>query len=225
MLILGLWKRRKDILVRETRGKGIEKGQPKERAQFYPTQASHSSERLTLFCTFYISLPPDPTAPMLLQSFMPSFNLGSRPAVKQDASRPILRSIGNQEDPKKMKSSKPLVDIKNTVAATANTTGHSLSAMPLAVKKAEIDVRPMDVDLPRSTWPALPPGVEDIDDEEADNPLLVAEYVNDIYAYMRDLEVRCRKRAINRGRKIKKRKSMSHHLSMFIIFFNNKKNK
>jgi hypothetical protein len=51
----------------------------------------------------------------------------------------------------------------------------------------------MEVDLPRHQWPALPAGVEDIDDEEADNPILVAEYVNDIYAYMRDLEVGVRK--------------------------------
>lgn len=118
---------------------------------------------------------------------MPSFNLGSKPAAKQEVARPILRSIGNQDDSKKLKATKPLADIKTAAAAPA------LAPVALTAKvaaKLDADVRPMDVDLPRTTWPALPPGVEDIDDEEADNPLLVAEYVNDIYAYMRDLEVR-----------------------------------
>jgi hypothetical protein len=36
----------------------------------------------------------------------------------------------------------------------------------------------------------LPEGVEDIDADDMDNPLLVADYVNDIYAYLRELEVK-----------------------------------
>ncbi len=36
----------------------------------------------------------------------------------------------------------------------------------------------------------LPDSVRDIDTEDLDNPQLVAEYVGDIYAYMRHLEVR-----------------------------------
>lgn len=35
----------------------------------------------------------------------------------------------------------------------------------------------------------LPPGIENIDTEDLDNPQLVAEYVQDIYCYMRQLEV------------------------------------
>ena len=35
----------------------------------------------------------------------------------------------------------------------------------------------------------LPPNVQDIDRDDNDNPQLVAEYVNDIYQYMRHLEV------------------------------------
>ena len=36
----------------------------------------------------------------------------------------------------------------------------------------------------------LPVNVQDIDQDDGDNPQLVAEYVNDIYNYMRQLEVR-----------------------------------
>ena len=36
----------------------------------------------------------------------------------------------------------------------------------------------------------LPVNVQDIDQDDGDNPQLVAEYVNDIYDYMRQLEVR-----------------------------------
>ena len=38
----------------------------------------------------------------------------------------------------------------------------------------------------------LPVNVQDIDQDDGDNPQLVAEYVNDIYDYMRQLEVRLR---------------------------------
>jgi hypothetical protein len=33
-------------------------------------------------------------------------------------------------------------------------------------------------------------GVEDIDKDDKGDPFLVPEYVNDIYAYLRELEVR-----------------------------------
>lgn len=39
--------------------------------------------------------------------------------------------------------------------------------------------------------------VEDIDSQDADNPQLVSEYVCDIYAYLRSLEVRLRGLEIN----------------------------
>lgn len=41
-----------------------------------------------------------------------------------------------------------------------------------------------------SRLPLLPANVPDIDEHDHDNPQLVAEYVNDIYAYMRELETR-----------------------------------
>ena len=47
------------------------------------------------------------------------------------------------------------------------------------------DVRPMDVD-----QSMLPVGVENIDEDDADNIMLAAEYVHNIYAYLKDLEVR-----------------------------------
>eukprot|EP00047_Mylnosiga_fluctuans_P020828 m.96820 g.96820 ORF g.96820 m.96820 type:complete len:368 (-) comp8646_c0_seq2:138-1241(-) len=113
-------------------------------------------------------------------TFMPSFNLGSKPAATKE-SRPILRNIANSQAD--TKAFKPKLDLK----PVAVTVGPSIASLK---PKVEADVRPMDVDVPRMQWPELPAGVENIDDEEADNPLLVAEYVNDIYAYMRDLEVR-----------------------------------
>lgn len=131
--------------------------------------------------------------------FMPSFNMGAKPAEKKEtAGRQILGSIGNQDGSKKIKGK---MEIKQTTIGLAAAPSISVlaPAMPKALK-ADVDARPMDIDLPRtSTWPALPPGVEDIDDEEADNPLLVAEYVNDIYAYMRDLEVPTPSRACADG--------------------------
>jgi cyclin B len=52
---------------------------------------------------------------------------------------------------------------------------------------------PMDISVSQELSDAfskqlLPVNVEDIDKDDGDNPQLVAEYVNDIYDYMRDLE-------------------------------------
>ena len=44
--------------------------------------------------------------------------------------------------------------------------------------------------LPAAPAAPLPANVEDIDTEDTDNPQMVAEYVTEIYSYMRDLEVR-----------------------------------
>ena len=114
---------------------------------------------------------------------MSSFSLGSKPTVTNTTAatkgievRPALRNIAN--------TAKDSIILKGK--ADLKPTGFTAQA----VGKLKVDVAPMDVDLPMQTkWPALPAGIEDIDMEEEDNPILVAEYVNDIYAYMCDLEV------------------------------------
>ena len=50
---------------------------------------------------------------------------------------------------------------------------------------------PMDISMDKSdAFSKALLTVEDIDSEDKDNPQLVSDYVNDIYHYMRKLEVR-----------------------------------
>ncbi|KAK1757596.1 G2/mitotic-specific cyclin-B [Echria macrotheca] len=59
--------------------------------------------------------------------------------------------------------------------------------------KAKIEVKPEPVApkqefRPVSTEHEYPPGVEPLDDDDAEDPLMVAEYANEIFDYLRDLE-------------------------------------
>ena len=63
------------------------------------------------------------------------------------------------------------------------------------VKEATPASPPQAMDISQSeafSKQLLPVNVQDIDQDDGDNPQLVAEYVNDIYDYMRQLEVRPR---------------------------------
>jgi hypothetical protein len=51
--------------------------------------------------------------------------------------------------------------------------------------------------LPVAAPEPLPANVEDIDTEDTDNPQMVAEYVTEIYSYMRDMEVRSKTVVVN----------------------------
>ncbi|RXG48483.1 hypothetical protein VDGE_20567 [Verticillium dahliae] len=46
----------------------------------------------------------------------------------------------------------------------------------------------VDVDPVAAAEPSLPAGVKDLDSEDLDDPLMVAEYANEIFEYLRDLE-------------------------------------
>lgn len=61
------------------------------------------------------------------------------------------------------------------------------------VEKAEAvnETDPLNMDAVLQSLPAISvAGVEDVDRDDWDNPQLCAEYVNEIYAYMRQLETR-----------------------------------
>lgn len=84
-----------------------------------------------------------------------------------------------------------LGDIGNTSARNASSkiTGKPSQAKKIKQSGTSSFQRsaapaPMAVD----TFSSLPPGVENIDLDDHENPLLVAEYVTDIYEYMRHLE-------------------------------------
>ena len=112
-------------------------------------------------------------------------------------SRPALKNIGNDDLTKLKAGKKAAIAPTTTSAPTIDTTtlptvlapavfpgglAHDLLAKDVAPVLE--DALPMEVD-----QVVLPAGVEDIDEEDAENPLMAAEYVNDIYAYLRDVEV------------------------------------
>ncbi|XP_065836913.1 G2/mitotic-specific cyclin-B-like [Oscarella lobularis] len=65
---------------------------------------------------------------------------------------------------------------------------------PQSVFKEEADEEEMETsrshEEPMEMETAIPPLYENIDEDDADNPQLCSEYVNDIYKYMRELEVK-----------------------------------
>lgn len=82
-------------------------------------------------------------------------------------------------------SVKPVVEVKPTVKKAEEKT--------LMRKIAE--EKPMDISASEESSEAfsaklLPPGVEDIDKDDADNPQLVSECVKDIYKYLRFMETK-----------------------------------
>lgn len=62
-------------------------------------------------------------------------------------------------------------------------------AEPKAAEPVHKEATPV-LELPpvESTGPATPPGVKVLDEEDLDDPLMVAEYANEIFEYLRDLE-------------------------------------
>eukprot|EP00048_Salpingoeca_helianthica_P002460 m.57548 g.57548 ORF g.57548 m.57548 type:complete len:367 (+) comp12113_c0_seq2:88-1188(+) len=104
-------------------------------------------------------------------------------------SRPALKNIGNADDTSKLKAAKKPSLAPTTAPLEAVLAPAAFSVAQMnpkeAVAPALDDALPMEVD-----QLVLPPGVEDIDMEEADNPMMVAEYVNEIYAYLREVETR-----------------------------------
>ncbi|KAM0274410.1 hypothetical protein ACHAQH_007879 [Verticillium albo-atrum] len=54
---------------------------------------------------------------------------------------------------------------------------------PVVDSAPSVDAEPVD-----TAQPSLPAGVKDLDSEDLDDPLMVAEYANEIFEYLRDLE-------------------------------------
>lgn len=84
-----------------------------------------------------------------------------------------------------------LGDIGNTSSRNASSKTAGKPSQAKKIKQSgtstfqrNAEPAPMVVD----TFSSLPPGVENIDLDDHENPLLVAEYVTDIYEYMRELE-------------------------------------
>lgn len=123
------------------------------------------------------------------------------PTIGGGKTRTALKSIGNNEPTNAAKKQAVLCGNNNNIAVAVPTTSSSssststlmqnfMSGMPAAEKYQPTlaptieDVVPMQMDIDV----ALPAGIENIDLEDGENPIMAAEYVQDIYAYLRSLE-------------------------------------
>lgn len=64
------------------------------------------------------------------------------------------------------------------VEKTVTTTKISVTAEPVQIKSTT----------PQDVKPVLPQGVDDLDAEDAEDPLMVSEYVHEIFDYLREIE-------------------------------------
>lgn len=99
-------------------------------------------------------------------------------------------SAGSQTDVRR--------DVSNTSAVTTNTTAPITAASRSSkVQLNEVHDTDDKMEAPQAkrlkteqtNKPAKDEGWEDLDAEDADDPLMVAEYVNDIFEYMKELEI------------------------------------
>jgi len=105
----------------------------------------------------------------------------AKPKVAQGAPQPLVREAGQKPEPRFFRKKKASSSEKSDLAA------------PLT-KVPEVD---QDVEM-ESPAPAVPEGfstknlglfnIEDIDEEDKDDPQLVVEYINEIYEYLRMME-------------------------------------
>lgn len=121
-------------------------------------------------------------------------------------SRSALHEIGNKvsnitlDNKKKDLTQKASARPKSSAAAAQKAAAANKAVKEDIVKPVE-NVEPKDTNVAHSpmevceeqTRPCIPAGIDmanvfDIDADDQDNPQLVSEYVNDIYAYLRDLE-------------------------------------
>lgn len=135
--------------------------------------------------------------------------LGHAKVFQPIAKRAPLGSIGNNfsQASKKPKTGavagtrKALSSISNGVnnitrrsnkAKLAGVSSKGKTALVVHQDEPCEEAAPMDTaeELTMNLADALPAGVENIDAEDAENPQMVSEYVDDIYGYMRELEVR-----------------------------------
>jgi len=122
-------------------------------------------------------------------------NINNRAALRttQDAKKGVKPETKEIVKPRLTKSA-AVTSLQNTKEATkavVKKAAPKSQNVEEIKKEAPAPFSPMEVSTSEAfSRLMLPPNVADIDSEDHDNPQLVAEYVNDIYSYMRQLEDR-----------------------------------
>jgi len=87
--------------------------------------------------------------------------------------------VGNLRSGQKKESRQTKVGVKRTVKVVVKDEEEKVEEVPMEVEQSDVDVSSR-----------IPEGVTDIDAEDSSNPQLCTEYAQDIYAYLRQLEMR-----------------------------------
>ncbi|KAM0322824.1 hypothetical protein ACHAQA_009165 [Verticillium albo-atrum] len=96
--------------------------------------------------------------------------------------RKIPSTTSSLKEPTPNEDGEPAQKKANTLSAESRIRAPSVS------EPAPVKLAPVDPEHEVSAQPGLPPGVKDLDSEDLDDPLMVAEYANEIFEYLRDLE-------------------------------------
>jgi hypothetical protein len=114
------------------------------------------------------------------------------------ASKPAKRSVltSKAKAPTDLKRSHADIDEgsrkrhRSSDAADTENVEPSVDSLP-SIKEAKIEktVVPKEPEVEEPAAPLYPPGVENLDAEDIDDPLMTAEYVHEIFDYLRQLEV------------------------------------
>ena len=87
--------------------------------------------------------------------------------------------VGNLRSGQKKASRQTKVGVKRTVKVVVKDEEEKVEEVPMEVEQSDVVVSSK-----------IPEGVIDIDAEDSSNPQLCTEYAQDIYAYLRQLEMR-----------------------------------
>lgn len=124
----------------------------------------------------------------------PIKNVGSAEELKKNGSgvmAPKTRKRAAAITAANSKAKKEVVenDAPTTAAAAAVATKTKVAAVQAVAPKASAEVEPSHATKKvRTKEPAARLPHNDLDDEDADDPLMVSEYVNEIFDYLRELE-------------------------------------
>lgn len=121
-------------------------------------------------------------------------NIGNRAAfhTAQDAKKGVKQEPSKEIAKPRLNKTAAVTSLQNAKDTKKAVTKPVKPQNVEEIKKeAPAPFSPMEVSASEAfSRLMLPPNVADIDSEDHDNPQLVAEYVNDIYTYMRQLEDR-----------------------------------
>ncbi|KAF2433919.1 G2/M-specific cyclin NimE [Tothia fuscella] len=114
-----------------------------------------------------------------------------RPASGSGVAGPVAkkRHTGSSTNSKSIPEQE-LLEEENVAPVKQNVTVEVKKT--ITTTKVEVVTKEAPVSVERSTTPdldALPSDVADLDAEDAEDPLMVSEYVNEIFAYLRELEL------------------------------------